>query len=192
MGIVVGDVSGHDVSAALIMASASAHLRSFAEDHDDVEEIVFHTNAILFRETDGARFVTLFFLRLDPYKRQIRYVSAGHPSAYVLNQSGDVKQVLPSNGLPLSILPDTQYQLSDSLQLAPGDIVLLVTDGILEGRSPTGEVFGADHLLAALRDNHGRSAAEMIDGVFTAVHQFTACCQPQDDLTAVVIKVFSD
>ena len=168
MGIVVGDVSGHDVSAALIMASASAHLRSFAEDHDDVQEILFHTNAILSRETDDARFVTLFFLRLDPHTRQIRYVNAGHPSAYVLSQAGDVKQVLHSNSFPLSVLPDAEYPLSDVLELAPGDIVLLITDGILEARSPTGEFFDADHLLAVLRDNGHRSAAEIIDCVFAA------------------------
>jgi PAS domain S-box-containing protein len=189
MGIVVGDVSGHDVSAALIMASASAHLRSFAEDHHDVEEILFHTNAILSRETDDARFVTLFFLRLDPHTRQISYVNAGHPSAYVLSHSGDVKHVLHSNSFPLSVLPDTAYPLSDVLELAPGDIVLLVTDGILEARSPTGEFFDADHLLAVLRDNCHRSAAEIIDCVFAAIHQFTACLRTQDDLTAVVVKV---
>ena len=189
MGIVVGDVSGHDVSAALIMASASAHLRSFAEDHDDVQEILFHTNAILSRETDDARFVTLFFLRLDPHTRQIRYVNAGHPSAYVLSHSGDVKQVLQSNSFPLSVLPDAEYPLSDVLELAPGDIVLLITDGILEARSPTREFFDADHLLAVLRDNGHRSAAEIIDCVFAAIHQFTACLRTQDDLTAVVIKV---
>ena len=87
---------------------------------------------------------------------QIRYVNAGHPSAYVLNHAGDVKQTLQSGSFPLSVLPDAEYRLSDTHTLAPGDIVLLVTDGILEAASPAGELFGAERLLARLRDSrHG-------------------------------------
>ena len=189
LAIVVGDVSGHDVSAALVTASTSAHLRSFAEEHADVTAILQHTNTLLSRETDDGRFVTLFLLQLDAAARTIRYVNAGHPHGYLLDAGGSVKATLRSTSLPLSVLPDAEYPISDPLHLAPGDLVLLTTDGVLEARSPQGEPFDDERMLDIVREHQERTAAEIIDCIQHGVLQFTGRNHTQDDLTLVILKV---
>jgi PAS domain S-box-containing protein len=188
-GIVVGDVSGHGFSSALLMASTSAHLRSFVEDHTDVEEILVHTNSLLCRETEEGRFVTLFFARLDPASRVLHFAGAGHPAGYVLDHSGNVKNVMKSNRVPLAILPESDFPVCGPIQLEPNDVVLLVTDGILEAASPEGVLFGTQRMLEIVRANRHRKAEEIIETLQMAVREFIQREQPSDDVTAVVIKV---
>jgi PAS domain S-box-containing protein len=189
VGVVVGDVTGHGVSAALLMASTSAHLRSFVEDHTDVEEILVHTNSLLCRETEEGRFVTLFFARLDPATRLLHYASAGHPAGYVLDQSGGVKHMMKSITTPLAIFPDNQFPVSGPIQLEPGDLVLLVTDGIAEAMASGEVLFGEERMLEVVRAHRDLEAREIIEKLHQAVGQFTQREQPSDDLTIVVIKV---
>lgn len=189
LGVVVADVTGHDVSSALLTASTCAHLRSFVEDHTDIREILAHTNSILCSETEEGRFVTLLFACLELQSRVLRYVNAGHPSGYVLGQSGDVKAVLQSNTLPLAVLPETDFPVGGPIQLETKDIVVLVTDGILEARSSDNELFGADRMLETVRANRNRKASEIIETLRQAVRDFTQREELLDDLTAVVIKV---
>ena len=189
LGIVVGDVSGHGFSSALLMASTSAHLRSFVEDHTDVEEILVHTNSLLCRETEEGRFVTLFFAHLDPASRRLHYASAGHPSGYVLDHSGHVKQEMKSSRVPLAILPESDFPVSGPIRLDANDLVLLLTDGILEAASPEGDLFGTERTLEIVRANRHRTAEEIIEALHCAVRDFTQRQQPRDDVTVVVIKV---
>ncbi|MHB9067966.1 MAG: PAS domain S-box protein [Pirellulaceae bacterium] len=189
LGIVVGDVCGHGFSAALIMASLSAHLRSFMLDHSDIGEILRHVNTLLWHETDGNRFVTLVFVQIELASRSLKHVNLGHPSGYVLGPSGDVKGVLKSGAFPLAVMPDMDIPLSEHNGLEPHDIVLLLTDGILEARSPEGALFGDDRMLEVVRANRDRRASEIIQSLQQAVFDFTGLTKPQDDLTAVVIKV---
>lgn len=189
LAIVVGDVSGHDISAALVMASTSAHLRSFAEDHSCVQGIVEHTNAILARETDEGRFVTLFVLQLEAARRTFRYLNAGHPHAYHLDGHGNLKAKLGSTSLPLAVLADTEFPISDPVPLQSGDLVLIITDGILESRGPDGTYFEPDDLLDVVRRHHQEPATAIIDAVQRAVLQHSGESQARDDLTIVVLKV---
>jgi PAS domain S-box-containing protein len=189
LGIVVGDVSGHGVSSALLTASTCAHLRSFVTDHTDVREILEHTNSILCWETEEGRFVTLLFARLDLNARTVHYVNAGHPSGYVLARSGDVKAVLQSSTVPLAILPETEFPVGGPIQLEPEEILLLVTDGILEARSPDCELFGADRMLDVVRAHRRAPSSDIIAALHHAIHDFTQRPQQVDDLTAVVVKV---
>ena len=189
LGIAVGDVSGHGFSSALLMASTSAHLRSFVEDHTDVEEILVHTNSLLCRETEEGRFVTLFFARLDPASRLLHFAGAGHPAGYVLDRSGNVKNVMKSNRVPLAILPESDFPVCGPIRLEPNDVVLLVTDGILEAASPEGELFGTARMLDIVRGNRRRKAAEITETLQWAVRDFIQREQPRDDVTVVVVKV---
>jgi PAS domain S-box-containing protein len=189
LGVVVGDVSGHGVSSALLTASTCAHLRSFVADHTDVQEVLAHTNSILCWETEEGRFVTLLFARLDLKSRTVHYVNAGHPSGYVLSQSGDVKAVLESGTLPLAVLPDAEFPVGGPIGLEPNDILLLVTDGIPEARSPEDVLFGAERMLDIVRAHRNRKSSEIIAALHRAVHDFTQRAQQIDDLTAVVVKV---
>ena len=102
LAIVVGDVCGHGFSTALLMASASAHLRSFVSEHSDIGEILRHLNNLLCNETEEGRFVTLVFAQIELASRRLKYMNLGHPSGYILGHSGDVKGVLQSGAFPLS------------------------------------------------------------------------------------------
>jgi sigma-B regulation protein RsbU (phosphoserine phosphatase) len=189
LGVAVGDVSGHSVSSALLTASTCAHLRAFVADHTNLEEILAHTNSLLCWETEEGHFVTLLFARLDLKSRTVHYVNAGHPSGYVLNESGDVKAVLESGTLPLGVLPDAEFPVGGPIELESNDVLLLVTDGILEARSPDGVLFGTERTLEIVRANRSRKSSEIVAALHRAVHDFTQQAQPIDDLTTVVIRV---
>jgi sigma-B regulation protein RsbU (phosphoserine phosphatase) len=189
LGVVVGDVSGHGVGAALLMASAAAHLRSFAEEHCDLRQILTHANALLCREVEYGRFVTLFFVQLDTASKTVRYVNAGHPPGYVLGRSGEVKAVLEHHTVPLGILPDANFPVSGPIQLDPDDVLILVTDGLLEAHSPERIQFGMDRVLDVVRANLDRKAEGIIEALQDALLEFTGSEQFKDDVTIVVMKV---
>ena len=190
--IVVGDVAGHGFSSALGMAITSAHLRSFVEHHSDVEEILNHTNAILCKETEESRFVTLFLLQLEPAMRTFSYLNAGHPTAFLLNASGDVRLTLHSTSLPLAVTPDAEFPVNPPENLEPGDLILMVTDGIQEARDPDGTLFGTDRMLEIVRANLARPAREIITTLQQVVCDFTGRRQPEDDITCVIVRLPPD
>lgn len=189
VGVVVADVTGHGISSALLTASTCAHLRSFVQDHTDIGEILAHTNSLLCWETEEGRFVTLLFACLELPSRVLHYANAGHPSGYVLRQSGDVKVVLRSTALPLAVLAETDFPVGGPIQLETNDLVVLTTDGILEARSPENVPFGRERMLETVRAHRNRKASEIIENLRRAVRDFTRREELLDDLTAVVIKV---
>ncbi len=189
VGLAIADVCGHGLGPALLMASTQAFLRSSAEVYDDLGEIVGHVNRCLQGVAEQHRFVTFFLGRLDVRARTFTYVSAGHPAGYVLDASGIVKSRLESTAVPLGIAMDTEFSSGNSVSLEAGDTVLLVTDGILEARSPTGEVFGAERALDTVRAAQPGKAAEIVDRLFQAVRAFCGPEKPVDDVTAMVIQV---
>jgi serine phosphatase RsbU (regulator of sigma subunit)/DNA-binding NarL/FixJ family response regulator len=187
LGLVVGDVCGHGLGAAIVMALTCAHLRSLTQIHNEVEEILRRINRFLIDETD--RFVTLLFARLDGPTRTLVCTNAGHPAGYVLDASGQVKARIPSTTLPLAIVQDAAFPPSDSVALKSGDVVLLLTDGVLEAKSPADEPFGIERTLEVVHSHREQPAAEIVAAIHRHVEEF---CSPQkvlDDVTAIVIKV---
>ena len=133
------------------MASTSTLIRLLAETHTDVGEILARVNRFLAKETDD-HFVTLFLACLDPQTRSFHYSSAGHPTGYVLNSSGVVRARLESTAPPLAVSPASEaFPAAAPIILEPGDIVVLLTDGIQEEISPQGEPFGTDRILEVVR-----------------------------------------
>jgi sigma-B regulation protein RsbU (phosphoserine phosphatase) len=147
LGIVVGDVSGHGFGAALFMALTHATLRSMALLYTDVGEILDRTNSVLVRDTKEQQFVTLFFGSLDPQTGSLIYASAGHPEGVVLAPSGKSKAFLGSTSLPLGVTLDARFCVSQPTILAPGDTLLLFTDGLFEATTPQREMFGIQRVL---------------------------------------------
>jgi sigma-B regulation protein RsbU (phosphoserine phosphatase) len=189
LGLVVADVSGHGFGSALLMASTHAHLRSLATAFDRTDDIVARTNALLCTETEDDRFVTMLLARLDPQSRSLWYVNAGHPAGCVLDASGAVKATLDSTALPLGVVADEDFPSGGPIALEPGDLVLLLTDGVLEARSPEGAQFGVERTLDVVRAARYKSAAEIIEGLREAVCRFAWQSKLPDDLTALVVKV---
>jgi len=189
LSIVVGDVSGHGFGAALWMATLRAHLRSLAMTVGDIEKTLAAANALLLEEAEQERFVTLFLARLDPRSKRLVYANAGHPAGYVIDEAGDVTHELQSTGLPLAMLPEATFPPGRPVTLKTRDVVLLVTDGILEAESPQGEMFGWQRAVDVARANRHRTAADILETLHRAVQKFSGRPHPADDVTAVVIKV---
>jgi sigma-B regulation protein RsbU (phosphoserine phosphatase) len=187
-GLVVGDVSGHGLGAALVMAMLHVHLRSLAKMHSDLGEIVAQANRFLLDEEEGV-FVTLFLGALDPATRWLRYVSAGHPTGYVLDREGCVRARLESTSIPLGILADAEFPMGESVQLEHGDLVLLLTDGIPEATSPSGEMFGIERILRLVRDCRKAPAQEILHRLYDQAREFSGGEKVVDDMTSIVVKI---
>lgn len=188
LGIIVADVSGHGIGAALLMASTHAYLRLLAETSADPSRALERANRILFEETGPDRFVTLVFAVLDPGTGILRYASAGHPAGLVLGSDSAVKARLPSTSWPLGVVADAAFPEGDPVALAPGDMVLLCTDGLLDAESPRAERFGERRLIEAALAHRDAPAAAITAAVCETVLAFTGRAAPEDDLTLVVIK----
>ncbi|HKX61163.1 MAG TPA: SpoIIE family protein phosphatase, partial [Verrucomicrobiae bacterium] len=189
LGIVVGDVTGHGVGPALLMAETRAYLRVLAGRRDDAGEILTRANGILAEDVGSERYITLFLGRLDPKQRTLAYASAGHSAGYVLGRDGAIKATLRRTGVPLGMQPNTQYESRPELQLASGDIVLLLTDGIEESAGPGEELFGIERTLEVVRQNRDSSASQLVQHLYESVRAFCRNVPQADDITAIVVKV---
>lgn len=189
LGLVVGDVTGHGIGPALLMAETRAYVRIAGLNRADAGEVLTRTNIALAEDIGSERYVTLFLGRLDANERQLTYVSAGHPPGYLLAPDGTVRMELRRTAVPLGMRPNTEYRLAPPILLHPGEIVLLLTDGIEEAMGPGDEMFGTDRMLEVLRVNRDKSAAEIVGAFYLAVRDFCKGAEQQDDVTAIVLKV---
>ena len=188
LGVVVGDVTGHGVGPALLMAETRAYLRVLAGRREDVGEILTRANGILAEDVGSERFITLFLGRIDPKTRGFVYVSAGHPAGYVLDAHGGIKATLKRTGIPLGMKSDTQFAAAPEISLSSGDLILLLTDGIEEASSPAGTLFGLERILATVRSNRSKPAQEIVQTLYETVRAFSDNAPQVDDITAIVIK----
>lgn len=188
LGIAIGDASGHGIGAALVIAQTRAYLRAWATTDADAGEILTRVNRQLNGDLPDGHFATLFFARLDPVGLSLSYGSAGHWPGYVLDHRGEVRELLESTGLPLGIDPKADFPAVPAVPLQHGDLVLLLTDGILETHTPDGTIFGLERVLQSVREHRNAPPAEIITTLFRAGSAFSAGHQT-DDVTAVVIKV---
>jgi sigma-B regulation protein RsbU (phosphoserine phosphatase) len=189
LGIVVGDVTGHGVGPALLMAETRAYLRVLAGRREDVGEILTRANGILAEDIGSERFITLCLLSLDPQNRSLFYASAGHTPGYILGPDGQVRLTLPRTGIPLGMRPDTQYQSSPQISLLSGDVGVLSTDGIEEAVSPQDALFGIERALEVVRAHRQEPASQIVDALYRAVREFGGELPQTDDFTAIVFKV---
>ena len=187
--LVIADVMGHGFGPALLAATVQSYLRSVEGTSLGIAHMAASLNRLLLRATEGSRFVTLILVRFDPQALTIHYVNAGHPSGYVIDDSGSVKAVLDSSSLPLSVEPDTAFVVNGPVPLARGDVLLLMTDGIVETHSPEGGQFGTRRALEFLVANRCRSAHELIVALRDASMEFSQRIGLLDDLTAVILKI---
>jgi sigma-B regulation protein RsbU (phosphoserine phosphatase) len=189
LGIAIGDVSGHGVGPALLMSETRALLRAFAQTQSDVSAILRLVNRVLASDIDADRFITLLLAKLDQRTRTLVYASAGHQTGYVVSATGVIKQALTSTGFPLGIVEDTDFPSSAEIALHPGDLVVLMTDGIVEARAPDGTVFGQQRPLDLVRIYRAATARQIVDNLYYAVRAFSLDLPQYDDITAAVIKV---
>lgn len=189
LGLVVGDVTGHGIGPALLMAETRAYVRIAGLNRAEAGEVLTRTNIALAEDIGDERFVTLFLGRLDSAERKLTYVSAGHPPGYLLAPDGSVRMELRRTAVPLGMRPNTDYRDASPIVLQPGEIILLLTDGIEEAMGPGDEMFGTDRMLGVLRTNREKGATQIVDALYLAVREFCKGTVQEDDVTAIVVKV---
>jgi PAS domain S-box-containing protein len=189
MGFVIGDVAGHGVGPALLMAVTHAHLRALTQMHADPSEILARANAVLVDGSDADHFVTLLFAKLDPVERLLVFTGAGHPPGYVLATDGSVKASLVSNSLPLGVTAEATFETSLPIRLESGDLVVLLTDGLLEARSPQGTPFGEQGVLDSIRASRTQPARHIVEILYRSVQDHMGQEKLADDATVVIVKV---
>jgi serine phosphatase RsbU (regulator of sigma subunit) len=190
ISIVVGDVSDHGLSSALLMTTARAFLRERASRSGNVSTIVGNVNRHLTHDVQASgRFMTLFYAEIDCKDRSIRWVRAGHEPALIYDpRSGEFDELGGQGGLPLGVFEDARYE-EYHRELAAGQVLVIGTDGIWEARNREGQMFGKLLLKKVIRDNVVLPAAEIVEKALEALKQFLLPLDIQDDATLVVVKV---
>ena len=186
LGIVIADVSGKGISASLLMASLRAALLGEVRPDYDLGRMAARLNDFVYKSSGPTGFVTFFFAELDRRKAQVRYVNAGHNPPFILDRDGQARS-LEISGFPLGMFAGSTYEARSS-PLAAGELAVLFTDGIPEGRNERGEDYSDGRLMAFIRERRALPAAEICHQVLADVQAFACGTQPCDDITLVVLK----
>jgi sigma-B regulation protein RsbU (phosphoserine phosphatase) len=188
IGLAIGDISGHGISSALLMAELRAYLRAYARQSSDIGEILTLLNNSLVSDLEQGRYATLIFCFLHPGSGTLVYANAGHTPGFILDSKGAIKSKLESTDVPLGFLPDHKFGCSEPVTLQPGDILALLTDGIADAEKPDQSWFGIEPTLEFIHSQHQESAQEIISRLFLKVHEFSEGLPQLDDITAIICK----
>ena len=184
-GLVVGDVSGKGIPAALFGARLLSDVRYEALFHDDVGATLASVNDIVAKRSTRGMFVTLLYAVFDPSNQAVTYGNAGHLSPLVRAPVGTVSGWDDAHGVPLGIVPGQSYEAVRH-RLAPGETLVLLTDGFLDAVGPSGERFGEERLSRTLAAAVG-DPGEVVRRLCAAVSEFTANVPQADDLTCLAV-----
>ncbi|NYF50636.1 SpoIIE family protein phosphatase [Tunturiibacter gelidoferens] len=192
LALALGDISGKGISAALLMASLRASLRSIAGlQQSDLAALISHVNKLVYESSTANRYATFFYAEYDPINHLLTYVNAGHNPPYVLRGTETI--ALEPTGTVVGLLPDAEYSQA-TLQLHPGDVLLAFTDGISEAMNHDEEEWGEDNMLASARQLLNRpecttTADQLLTCIFDAADKFTAGAPQHDDMTLLVCTI---
>ena len=187
-GLVVADVSGHGVSAGMLMTSLQTAFHTLAPENDSPLAVLERINRLYIHNINFATFVTVFFGRLDLASRLLTYANAGHNPALLYKAASDAVAWLTPTGAAIG-LQEVFTAKSRTVQLEEGDILLLYTDGITEATNTAKDEFGPARLEAVVRQNRGLLADGLIERIQQALTQFTGGGPLADDITLVAYKV---
>ena len=187
--VAVGDVSGHGFDAALIMAMTRAYLRAFATLGMDVGEVLRRVNSALREDLEPNRFVTMLLVHLRG-DGHLTYSSAGHIPGLLLNAEGEVDKLIESTGVPLALFAGAEFETRHE-EMGPGQVLVLVTDGVTERRDRAGDEFCTAGIVRYVSTHTQEPAPALATGVCDAAQRFGHDSLP-DDITAVVVRMAAD
>ncbi len=188
LGLLIADVADKGMGAALFMALSRTLIRTFAVEYETQPELALSAaNHRILADTHSGLFVTVFYGVLDPLSGELTYSNAGHNPPYLLSAGGEnAIQELDRTGVPLGILDGVTWE-QRIVHIAPGDVLLLYTDGITEAENGQGEFFDEDRLREFVRANLGRPALDIQDGLIEKVDAFVGDAPQSDDITLMVV-----
>jgi phosphoserine phosphatase len=186
--VVLGDATGHGMGPALTVAQMQAMLRMAFSLGADLDIAFTHVNNLLATILPADRFITAFIGLLDPRAHRIRFHSGGHgPVLFFRAAAGQLDAFAPTS-FPLAAMPLATQRPASALEFAPGDILVLVSDGVLEHRNPEGEEFGVARIHQILREHAGESMAELARTLLEGVRSFARGEPQEDDVTVVLVR----
>ncbi len=187
VAIVLGDVSGHGLQAALVMAEARAYLRAFVRTADDLPSALNLLNDSLVPDMEGGKFMSMFAAIVDTKTGAVEWVNAGHNPPYIVRADGSLEE-LAATGRILGILMDAGYKAGAPLTLEPGDLLFVYTDGVTEARNPAGDLYGEERLETELKRIAGVSARDTLGDMRAALRDYTRGGANDDDITMLAVR----
>ena len=184
--VLVGDVSGKGIPAALIMSNLQALIKSIFSEPVDMRQGMARINRLLFESTELNRYSTLFLLLLDPKDHTFTYCNAGHNQPFVLNNAGTL-QHLDKGGIPVGLFQSAAYE-TESKALAPDDMLVIYSDGITEAMDIHSEEFGQGRLETVCREHRQLPVTGVLDAVLHEIAAFKGAFKQNDDMTLFVLK----
>jgi sigma-B regulation protein RsbU (phosphoserine phosphatase) len=190
ISIAIGDVSGHGISSALLMAAVRSSLRQRSSLPGSAAEIISDVNRQLVGDVeDSGQFVTMFYMMLDPIKKHLQYVRAGHDPAILYDPDTGTFKELGGTGMALGVDKSWNVRAHTIPALQNGHIIFLSTDGIWEARNPHGEMFGKEPIYDLIRNNSSLSANQILNAMIESLKSFQQGAKIEDDITLVIIKI---
>ncbi len=186
IGLVIADVAGKGVPAAFFMAVARTNLRELAAHYSEPGACLAQTNEVLCTQNPMDLFVTVFYAVFDPMTGLLRYANGGHNPPYVRRAQGSVEVLSGTGGLLLGVMPGVAYP-DHTVQLLPGDRLVLYTDGVTEAFSPADETYGAGRLIAEVEAHGDGAAATLVERICRSVTVFAGSAPQSDDITLTVL-----
>jgi len=188
MRLVIADVSGKGVAAALLMSATAAAVQLETNETRELSDVANQLNKELFALEDDGRFVTALLGELEPRSGHLKYINCGHNPALLVRADGGDAVWLNASCMPVGISPEMDCSLGE-ITLAPGDIMVWYTDGLTDASNPDAMEFGTKRLLESVRVHSGGTAREISDHLWRDVAAFTQRDSLDDDLTLMVIKM---
>jgi sigma-B regulation protein RsbU (phosphoserine phosphatase) len=190
IGVAIGDVSGHGIPSALLMATVRSSLRQRVSLPGSTAKIISDVNRHLVKDVENSgQFMTMFFLVLDTATRQIEWVRAGHDPGIVYDPGSDSFSELGGSGMALGVDAEWIYEDNKKTDFPNGQIIFLSTDGIWEARNKKREMLGKEPILNTIRQNASSDATQIIGAIFDTLDKFIGAVKIEDDITSVVIKM---
>jgi serine phosphatase RsbU (regulator of sigma subunit) len=184
----LADVSGHGIGPALVMAVCRAYARASFPSARDLPEVMTRLNELLVKDLPSERYVTMVVAWLDTATSRLELISAGHGPLLHYQAAGDQFQSIEPQGIPFGLFAGFQYGSPHRFEMAPGDLLVLTTDGFFEWANEHDEQFGLARLQDTIRSARDLQSSEIIAQLHAAVVKFAGGTTQQDDLTAVVVK----
>jgi sigma-B regulation protein RsbU (phosphoserine phosphatase) len=190
LGVVVADASGHGVGAAMHMTTVRAFLHYGLRDYQGPSKLLNEVNQYVTRDSsETSRFMSLFFLEVDPSTRTLRWVRAGHEPAIIFDPADGEFRELSGAGIALGVVEDQTYEEYTLENWPAGAIIIIGTDGVHETRNADGEMFGMNRLRDTIFASAAGSAKHIQDNVIQTLRNFQGNAPQEDDITLVVLKL---